>query len=506
MPSTLFSYNLVGVLGSVASLILASILGRIFYRIWFHPLSRFPGPPLLAASGLPYAYLNSLSGTWFKTVASLTRQYGPAVRIGPNHIALDGSIGWTEVYNRRERGDEELSKLFGGTVEEMDNLFWAPREQHRRQRRQLGTALSASNLQQQESTIARYVHLLLYQLAEKAKAGEPVDIVKWLNYTTFDIIGDLTVSESFECLTTDTYHPWVRAAFDGIRIITLRQLFQTYPLLGALIRYLNLSQSLSNASEMRNYVSEKSKSRIESIKRSQAGSFDLTAYMLRDTPGGPMTEPEIMATTPTLLFAGSETTATALAGFCFQVARHKQVYETLAAEVRGAFAGKSEITFRSTASLQYLHAVIDEVLRVYPPAVETPARLANGNVICGIFVPAGTRISVSQWSTFRNPENFVEPNAFIPERWLSETHPRYDARFRHDNKDAFKPFGHGPRDCIGKNLAQAEMRYMIAHLLVAFDFSLEPGQDAWFDKQRAFFVWEKGPLYLRLQPRRVEQA
>lgn len=106
------------------------------------------------------------------------------------------------------------------------------------------------------------------------------------------------------------------------------------------------------------------------------------------------------------------------------------------------------------------------------------------------------------WSTYRNPKHFAEPHSFIPERWFPETHPRYDARFKNDNKSVFKPFSFGPRDCIGKSLAYSEMRLTMARLLYRFDFELAPGHEDWLSKQRAFVIWEKGPLEVRLRERR----
>lgn len=66
----------------------------------------------------------------------------------------------------------------------------------------------------------------------------------------------------------------------------------------------------------------------------------------------------------------------------------------------------------------------------------------------------------------------------------------------------FKPFSFGSRDCIGKNLAFAEMRLVIARLLYRFDFKLEPGQEGWH-KQRSFALWEKGPLNVKLHLRQT---
>lgn len=63
----------------------------------------------------------------------------------------------------------------------------------------------------------------------------------------------------------------------------------------------------------------------------------------------------------------------------------------------------------------------------------------------------------------------------------------------------FKPFSHGPRDCIGKNLAFSEMRLIICRLLHRFNIELVPGQDGWHDNQKIFGIWQKEPLYIRLR-------
>lgn len=72
-----------------------------------------------------------------------------------------------------------------------------------------------------------------------------------------------------------------------------------------------------------------------------------------------------------------------------------------------------------------------------------------------------TLITTVNWSTFRSPNHFIEPESFIPERWLPNTHPLYDLRFQNDNLDVVKPFAFGPRECIGKHLAYTEMRLVI---------------------------------------------
>lgn len=109
-----------------------------------------------------------------------------------------------------------------------------------------------------------------------------------------------------------------------------------------------------------------------------------------------------------------------------------------------------------------------------------------------------------QWATFRNPDNFVEADKYRPERWLPESHPCYDRKFEQDNKAVFQPFSHGPRNCIGKNLAYSELRVITARLLYRFDYRIEPGQEDWHNNMSTYVVWEKPPLWATMTRRVVD--
>lgn len=147
-----------------------------------------------------------------------------------------------------------------------------------------------------------------------------------------------------------------------------------------------------------------------------------------------------------MIIAGSETTATALSGVTFLLGTHPEILAKLTEEVRSGFSSEDEITLLSVQKLKYMLAVLDETLRVYPPAPGPTPRVvpAGGNVICDRWLPEGTVVSMWQWAMFRSPKNFTRPGAFIPERWLG------DERFLGDSKEALQPFSFGPRNCIGK--------------------------------------------------------
>lgn len=111
-----------------------------------------------------------------------------------------------------------------------------------------------------------------------------------------------------------------------------------------------------------------------------------------------MTNDEVLASAVTLVAGGSETTATALAGAIYLLSTHKNVFEKLAQEVRTNFRSESEIDLLSVQRLEYMMAVINEVLRVYPVVPAPLPRRAppQGNTIRdGQYIPSNVRCSTS---------------------------------------------------------------------------------------------------------------
>jgi len=112
-----------------------------------------------------------------------------------------------------------------------------------------------------------------------------------------------------------------------------------------------------------------------------------------------------------------------------------------------------------------------------------------------------TRVSISQYSTYRSTLNFADPDTFHPERWLPSTSPLYNPAFAADQKAALQPFSVGSRNCLGKNLAYHEMKLVLAKLLWNFDFELCKESDGWAETQKVFSMWEKKPLMAKLRKR-----
>jgi len=196
--------------------------------------------------------------------------------------------------------------------------------------------------------------------------------------------------------------------------------------------------------------------------------------------------------------AGTETTATELSGLLYYLLKTPHAMEKLVAEIKTEFSSDDDITMEHIAKLSYLHACIEEGLRIYPPVPAGLPRFVQkgGSIISGEHIPEGTHVSIPQYTTYRL--NFTHPDSFHPERFL----PNPPAEFASDVRGAHNPFSYGPRNCLGKNMAYHEMRLVLVKLLFNFEFKLTEGMDGWAERQGSYGIWEKRPLVVEVRLRK----
>jgi cytochrome P450 len=173
---------------------------------------------------------------------------------------------------------------------------------------------------------------------------------------------------------------------------------------------------------------------------------DLLSALLAHAESGDLSEQEVRDEAITLLLAGHETTANALAFACHLLASHAEVQDRLNAEVQAACTGPLP-THGDVARLPYTRAVLAEALRLYPPSWAMGRQAVRAQQVGGVDVPDGGVVILSQWVVHRDPRWWVDPDEFRPERWTSAgPAPRH----------AFFPFGGGTRQCIGEAFAWTE--------------------------------------------------
>lgn len=208
----------------------------MFYNLFLHPLRSFPGPLLWRVSPLPRAYWMLRAKLPYK-IAALHERYGTAVRISPGAVAFSSPEAWSDIYGHRKAGQPEFAKyreFYMSTSDtEAHSIILAGREEHGALRRAMAHGFSEKAMRGQEPIIGSYVDLLIAKLRAHAATGAPANMREWLNWTTFDVIGDLGFGSAFGCLRDGDYHPWVRlitttfrhdAFFQALNDVGLRRL------------------------------------------------------------------------------------------------------------------------------------------------------------------------------------------------------------------------------------------------------------------------------------------
>ena len=193
--------------------------------------------------------------------------------------------------------------------------------------------------------------------------------------------------------------------------------------------------------------------------------------------------------------------------------------------IRDQFENYQDITPTALTSLPFLHACLEESLRLLSSNNTGLPRLSPGASIDGYYVPKGvsfyssfllrqnhkgcsgltmnsqTHVQTSIFALTRSPRFFHDPSHYRPQRWLSSDHPLYDTAFANDDLRSFHPFSLGPRACIGRELAWMQGKLFIAKVLWTFDVVKVSGQH--FDLERTLLHYgflAKPELRIRFVP------
>jgi cytochrome P450 len=204
--------------------------------------------------------------------------------------------------------------------------------------------------------------------------------------------------------------------------------------------------------------------RAEGVDRGDLLSMLLLA---RDDGGDGMTDEQAYDEVITLLSAGIETSALALAWVFHEIAEHPEVEDRLHAELDEVLGGRP-VTVEHLAELTYTRQVVNETLRKYPIWI-LMRRTTREIELGGVTLPPGTEVTVSPHVLHFDPSSFPEPDVFDPDRWSCE---RADSVPR----GAFIPFGAGNRKCVGNAFAMTEMVVTLATVAARWRLVPVPGR------------------------------
>ena len=371
------------------------MLWKAIYNLYFHPLSKFPGPKAAAATPIPFVVrlLNGRSVDW---TSSLHSQYGDIVRILPDELSFVLPEAWQDIFNSRSPLPKPKLGIWRPINGVNSFVTTSNTEDHNRIRKVLGPAFSDRAVKAQEYILQGYTDLLITRLRElinsAAEGSAAVDIESWYSFTTFDTIGDLCLGESFQSLENSEHHPWVKAILQGFKFGMLLTFFDHF---GAreLVRWL-LPRSLNAKA---NLHAEYTRRKIDRRIQKKPARPDFMTYLLDHAEKRGMSRDELDSTGVMLIFAGSTTSAAVSTSTTWFALKHPLVMKRLQQEIRDAFILAEDIKLSAMEKVPYLHAVILETMRLQPvEPVSIPREVDRpGTMICGHEIPVGVSETAS---------------------------------------------------------------------------------------------------------------
>lgn len=481
------------------------------YRLYFHPLAQYPGPFWAKLTDL-YSVYHALKGDRHVNFYKLHQKYGDFVRYGPSRLSVNNVEALKDIYayaNANLRKGSYYEAVVDTHTGAYNSFSERDRTVHAFKRKLLAQSLN-------DRAVALYEDLIKIQIrrfedialrGHEATTddvvtnnkngpawGAPFDIAEWLDYLSFDIMGNLVFSKTFDMLGSTKERYLQRL----LKVTTARTL--TVGVCDAL-RILRADVILLPIFiQFRKFITfcdEQANERVERHRRGDKRQ-DIFKHLVEareSETGRGLTMPELWSESILLVISGSETTSTALAATLHYLSEHPPALERAVAEVCNVFPTVEDVSAgKELSSCVYLRACIDEALRLSPPTPGLLPRqvLPGGAAIAGHLLPAGIEVGCSSYAIHRLPSVYPAPMEYLPERWLSEPsaplgsiqHPERVAAAR----TAFSAFSHGPRSCVGKGLAYMEITVILARLLVGWDIRRAQGAEEMLEKGR----WDLG--------------
>ncbi len=217
--------------------------------------------------------------------------------------------------------------------------------------------------------------------------------------------------------------------------------------------------------------------------------FDMLLNAKYKDSGEGMTDQQLRDESLILFLAGHETSANALTWLWYLLTQHPEVETKLLAEIE-EILGDRDITFEDLPRLKYTKQVIQEAMRLYPPAWVIDRAANEADDINGIQIPKDSMVIFPIYAVHRNEKYWENAATFNPDRF--EKAPA-------QSEYIYFPFGGGPRLCIGNNFAYFEMQIIVAHFIRRFKINLVPNQQ--IDIHPLITLRPKNGIYLKVEKR-----
>ncbi|CAG8226384.1 unnamed protein product [Penicillium salamii] len=464
-----------------AAPLLLYLCGAVVYRLYLHPLARYPGPRLAAITGWYIAYVAWRGDLHLKS-REWHGQYGTIVRYGPNSLMFNSPPAMAEIYSRWANLSKtdgystlSISRKTGNTFSLVDKNV------HAFYRRVSSQIYSDKSLKEVEPRIIAAIDNFLSILGSSGESQDgwssAKDVAPICNWLTFDIISDMCFGKPFGLLRSSDMRWYPEATRMILRraIVALVQPhFHGWKVdrlicLG-MFKYIRATITLLSA-----HTDERFQLGDDVRHRD---SFS-TLMKAKDPHTG------MEFSRKALLNESSVMIAAAMSATLHHLLHNPKALARATEEIRNAFSSYDDIRMGPRMnSCQFFQACINESLRLNPSIANAPPRHIEegGMTISGEHFPEGTIVGSSIYCIQRHEDYVPYPDKFLPERWIEDPEAGVDSVSVKRLKEAFCPFSIGPRSCIGWKLAWMELNVMLGRLLYLYDARLAPVAPCCVDK------------------------
>jgi len=365
----------------------------------------------------------------------------------------------SETFRRSPKTDLIMTEIGIRGVFNAEGEVWRP------QRKLSVAALAQRNLRQLYPSIRLVAERLKARWQAAAARGDTLDIVEEIKRFTVDVT--MLIAFGHDANTVGQADDVIQRELEAILPAIGRRIFAVFPSW----RYLptpsdrRLKQAFARIRAWLDGLLTDARARMNAEPdRAQRPSNFIEAMLTAvDEAGQPFSDDVILSNLVTMLLAGEDTTAFTLAWAVHQLCESPRWASELRMEADAVVGPMDAPADLETANrLARANAVANETMRLRPVAPIAGLEANVDTTLGDIFVPKGTRMTVLLRPAAIDRENFVDPLAFRPERWLEEVDGAHNA-------GALIPFGSGPRMCPGRSLALLEMKTLLSTLYKNFD-------------------------------------
>ncbi|KAK4206663.1 putative cytochrome P450, putative EED11494.1 cytochrome P450 [Rhypophila decipiens] len=441
------------------------------YNLFFHPLAGFPGPKLAAASRWYEFYYDVIKrGQYVYKIEEMHKSYGPILRINPYEIVINDPDFYNEVYvagNTRRTGIWPRYRT--GIGFDDSHTMTENHELHRRRRKPLEPFFSRMGIARMEEMIISEAKLLSDRLESMKGSKTVIRLDHVFSAFAGDVIGKICCETPPSMMKNPEFgkewHDLIERVVRQLllfmhipQLVTLARLFPTSLLQGV---YPGAAGFNEFRQMMARHIVESKRENAEGKHYDENASNSIFRYIVTsDMPPSEQSVERLSREAMVLFGAGTATTARTMGFMCYYILRDPAMRKRLGDELASLMADYPAKSPRwaELEKLPYLQALIKEGLRLSYGVMRRLPR-TSPDVALNYkqwTIPKGTPVGMGAYSLHTDPDVYPEPFKFIPERWLGDYDPRMNRNW--------VPFSRGSRNCLGINLANAEMNHAMAVL------------------------------------------